>query len=327
MKPKTFKKCLALLALLLLILQIVHVPFSGIFTSAIAFPFEQIGMGLRALSLSGGVGNVIAILFYVIISLLPIAALAFIRKKRRLETSDSLLVLLSILFFITLYLMTNPGFLNRWIPTTLGAQSGRLLLGGVIYSVLLGYLVLQALKGFVPSTQEKLYDSLSFLLSFLAVVFVVAAFGISFGKFLGALQELPAVDVFFQPISDEDRRTITSFFLFLQFVVEAIPHLLNIGIVFSALRLLQELRQDPYSEQTLAEAEHMTRRCITALKIVVVATIVFHLLQLPVATLLTVINVHWEIPLLSILFTLAGLLLTRLVTSGKELKEENDSII
>ena len=37
---------------------------SGLFSTLIAFPFEQIGAGLRVLSLSGAVGNVVAIILY-----------------------------------------------------------------------------------------------------------------------------------------------------------------------------------------------------------------------------------------------------------------------
>ena len=44
---------------------------SGLFSTLIAFPFEQIGAGLRILSLSGAVGNVIAIILYMLLGLIP----------------------------------------------------------------------------------------------------------------------------------------------------------------------------------------------------------------------------------------------------------------
>ena len=44
---------------------------SGLFSTLIAFPFEQIGAGLRVLSLSGAVGNVVAILLYMLLGLTP----------------------------------------------------------------------------------------------------------------------------------------------------------------------------------------------------------------------------------------------------------------
>ena len=44
---------------------------SGLFSTLIAFPFEQIGAGLRVLSLSGAVGNVVAIILYMLLGLIP----------------------------------------------------------------------------------------------------------------------------------------------------------------------------------------------------------------------------------------------------------------
>ena len=41
----------------------------GVFSGVAAFPFEQIGMGLRWLSLSGGIGNGAAIVLYILLSL------------------------------------------------------------------------------------------------------------------------------------------------------------------------------------------------------------------------------------------------------------------
>ena len=43
---------------------------SGLFSTLIAFPFEQIGAGLRVLSLSGAVGNVVAIILYMLLGLI-----------------------------------------------------------------------------------------------------------------------------------------------------------------------------------------------------------------------------------------------------------------
>lgn len=55
---------------------------SALFTTIAAFPFEQMGVGLRILSLSGAVGNGAAILLYLVISLIP-AIVWFLLKWKR----------------------------------------------------------------------------------------------------------------------------------------------------------------------------------------------------------------------------------------------------
>ena len=52
---------------------------NGIYVLSI--PFELIGKGLRYLSLSSGVGNIFAILFYVALSLLPAI---YMNKKKEI---------------------------------------------------------------------------------------------------------------------------------------------------------------------------------------------------------------------------------------------------
>ena len=53
-----------------------------------AFPFAQIGAGLRALSLMGGVRNVLAIMLYAAVSLLPAGLLAAVCRKRKPVAED-----------------------------------------------------------------------------------------------------------------------------------------------------------------------------------------------------------------------------------------------
>ena len=72
-------------------------------------PLILIGDGLRALSLSSTIGNIAAIILYVILSLLPLSlALIHKFKGKKLLKSDSLLVLISASTFAVLYLFIHP---------------------------------------------------------------------------------------------------------------------------------------------------------------------------------------------------------------------------
>ena len=53
----------------------------GILASLTAFPFAQIGLGLRWLSLSGAVGNGLAIGLYVLLGLIPLIALGVLWRR------------------------------------------------------------------------------------------------------------------------------------------------------------------------------------------------------------------------------------------------------
>ena len=74
---------------------------SGLFSTLIAFPFEQIGAGLRVLSLSGAVGNVIAIILYMLLGLIPAGIWGFLHWRWEVPSIPSFWVTcLSVFCFI-----------------------------------------------------------------------------------------------------------------------------------------------------------------------------------------------------------------------------------
>jgi len=287
-----------------------------------AFPFEQIGAILRSLSLSGSPGNIAAILLYFALCLLPVATLVVLRKRRKLQAEDGLLGLLSVLLFIVLYVMINPGLFNSAMIIGVGQSIGKAMLGVVVYSILCGYLVLRALRLFTIGNTEKLFSHLSIMVGLLAIVFVYLTFGSAFNSLLKSITTLQIGNT-----GNEHLLGISYVFLILQFLVNALPYLLSIVVALAALRLLAELRADRYSTATLSAAERISRLCATSLIILVLTNIGFNISQLLFEKTLLTSNYSVQIPLSSIAFALIALLLTRLVTENKQLKDDNNGFI
>ena len=289
-----------------------------------AFPFGPIGDGLRALSLSGSVGNAVAILLYVGISLLPLGVLLTHVKKKSLYWEDSLLVVLIPLLFVVLYEMINPGTIPLG-PSELGMMGAgvrKAMLGCVVYSVLVGYLVLRALRLFFGAGKEKLQSYVSLLLGLLNVIFVYMVFGGCLQKFLQTMESTKAANQ-----GTEDELVLTYVFLFLQMLVDALPYVLDILIVFACQQMLQKLQKDAYCEETMKAADKLAKVCGISLKVTILSILVFNLLQLLYAKNLRVVNGFVNIPILSIVLVLAALLVAKLVTEGKRLKDDNDMFI
>lgn len=322
MKRRIFLVLLAAEAVVCVLLCFMNVSPAGAFSAAVAFPFEQIGFGLRALSLSGGFGNAAAIFIYVIVSLLPAGALLLLRKRRKLYIEDSLLAVISAALFGVIYLMINPGL----IPEALGRAAmppvGKAILGGTVYSLIAGYVTFRVLRLFAAGNTQKLERYMTVMLGLLNVLFVYMAFGTCFNDMLASMASLRAGNV-----GNEHLLGATYFFLTLQFVVNALPYILDIVVIFSALRLLYEMRTERYSVESVNAAARMSRLCAVALVTMTVANIAFNLLQLLFARSLMIINSSLQIPVFSILFVLAALLLTRFITENKQLKDENDQFI
>lgn len=322
MKRGIFIGILVAEALACIVLCFLKASFSGAFSTALAFPFEQIGMGLRALSLSGSVGNAVAIVVYIVISLLPAIILLVLRKKRKLQAEDGLLVVLSILLFVVLYLMINPGFIDIPITDMDGAAFGKAMLGSVMYSVLIGYLTLRILRLFFVGGTDKLIHYMAVMLGLLNVIFVYLIFGAGLNNLIQSIVTLRADNAGYEYLLG-----LSYVCLILQFIVGVLPVILNVLIVFTALRLLDELLKDRYSAETLAVAECMSKQCVLVLVVTILSNIGLNLFQLLFTRSLMVHDSTVQVPVFSIIFVLAVLLLTRFFAANKQLKEDNDMFI
>jgi len=322
MKRNLFWGVLGIEAVLCIILHILQASFSNAFSTVMAFPFEQIGWGLRILSLSGGPGNAAAIVIYAAVSLLPAGALYVKRKKSRLHIEDGLLVLLSAVLFVVLYHMINPGLISSLTNRAAGASVGKALLGGMVYSVLCGYLILSVLRSFYVGSTDKLFRYMSILLHLLNVLFVFIIFSTCIGNFLDSTASLQAGNM-----GNEHLLGASRFFLVLQFLTDALPYVMDIFIVFAALRLLREMLADRYSANVVTAARYISRLCAVSLTATVLSNIGLNLLQLLFARSLMDLNILVQIPIFSILFVLAALLLTRFAAQNKQLKDDNDMFI
>jgi len=309
-------------ALLCVLFSFFQTSFSGFFTAALAFPFEQIGLGLRSLSLSHGIGNAAALVIYFALCLLPVAALVILRSRRKLYIEDGLLGLFSAVLFLVLYVMINPGMIVTVTRGAAGLSVGKAILGGMVYSVLIGYFVLRALRLFSCGGTIKLVRYMSVMLTLLSMLFVYLVFGALFGDLLGSIAALRAGNV-----GNEHLLGVTYVFLVLQFIVEALPYFLSVLIVFAAKRLLGEMQADRYSAETIAASELVSRLCAATLAVTILAGIGYNLLQLLFSGSLVVISGSVQIPVFSIIFVLASLLLTRLIAENKQLKDDNDLFV
>ena len=290
--------------------------------SSSALPFVWAGTALRSLSLSGGAGNITAIVLYAVISLLPVFTLLLIRRKRKPHPEDALLVLLSVCLFGVLYLMINPGLITSFLGEIGGSEISQTILCTCVYSVLVGYLILRVLRLFFAGITEKLQKYLSVMLALLNALFVAVAFGGLFGDLLDSFALLRESNQGF-----EDQLGLSYGFLTLQYLAAALPYALDIAVAFSAMDLLVELKRARYSETAIARAHSLSRLCGKVLAVTVLSAMGFNLLQLLFARQIHNISFSLDIPLLSVAFVLAALLLARYIEENKRLKDDNDLFI
>ena len=332
---RSFLIFLAMEALLLVALVLLGASDAVWASGLLGLPFVQIGYGLRLLSLLGGAGNVLAVVIYVVLSASPLVYLVWLWKKRELFGEDCLLVVLSILTFFTLYYMVNPGLIPG-MADFLWSNGGALyksLFSGTIYGLIFCYAVLRVVRLLKEAQKEALQKYLALLLRVLAVVFVFLAFGGCVQNLMGEMENLRAGNTMivegWNPLLGltYSGLGVSYGFLVLRCLANMLPYLLDVAVTLAALELLTAMEKDRYSDESIQASEKLSHRCVVSLSVTVVVTALLNLLQLMFLGELHTVHINVYVPVLSVAFLLAVLLLNRLMGENKSLKEDNDLFI
>lgn len=285
----------------------------------LTFPLEQIALVLRKLSLSGTIGNMIAIIFYILFCLIPVFAFFYLRQRGKREKIDRFLFLLSAVLFVVVYLMINPGYLGNMGNLELG---GSIILCGTFYSAAFSYLVLRLLERFRQADLNGLLKNMNAILHIL-----MAAFGgIILFQLVFVLPENIQNLQKMNTMTGVDLRA-TYVFLVFRSIVNVFPYLTDIGIAYCGSRVLKETMADRYSDTTIAATRRLADKSMMMLKLTILVSLGFNILQAMFCKHLYQVDVTVLIPVFSIAFIMASLILARYVQENQKLKQDNDLFI
>lgn len=292
----------------------------------VSFPLEQIGWCLRQLSLSGTVGNLVAIVLYVLIGAIPCGIFLLLKKKGRSSRIDYMLLVISALLLGNLYFMINPGLL----PINMLGH-GTEMLALTFYSVLLAYLVLRFVLEKSEENLDSLQKGLRFVLYVVMVVFalsVVLEGAVNLPAAIKNVQEANsgAMDPLAFLYGVQDLK-MTYVFLTLQSIVKALPDALSVVVTFLCIRVLDELLLDSYSEKAVVRVKKVAVFCKNSLIAIVVSEVIVNVGQLLFSNQLYQINVMVNIPIFSIFFLLVIHVMARYIEENQKLKQDNDLFI
>ena len=283
-----------------------------------SFPFEQIGWGLRQLSLSGSIGNVVAILFYGIISFSPMGIFVILKKHKRSYAADFMLPVLSILLFVMMYYMINPGLIVSMV-----AGAGRMMWGATFYSVLVTYLVIRLLGTDKRVDLKSLQKTLRIVLVFILFLFAGSVAIEIFINLPEAWTNLAEKNTGI----DASQLTLTYIALALRSIASAIPNALSAVAVFLSVKVLKELLEDAYSETAVVMVRKIGVFCRRSLIVVAVVIMLVNVLQLMFASKIYDVHIWVSIPVFAILFLLVIHLLAKYMEENQRLKKDIDLFI
>ncbi len=198
------------------------------------FPFGQIGEALRALSLASSAGNIAAMIIYLLISILPVLYLVdrVARQKKEPDAIDILLIMMSVMLFIMMYLMVNPGYVNSNLYGAMPGKGGALAM--TFWSMVVGYAVLKCMKASVGTDEKKLAKYLKLILTAVAVTIVAEIVLGIFTEVVPAARGVREVD---QLLNSDYNTTV---FLWIKYFADKIPSVLNIFVIVHAIKMVDQ---------------------------------------------------------------------------------------
>ena len=292
---------------------------------AMTAPIELAGGMLRELSLSGPGGNVLAWALVLLAAGLPLLLLVLPPNRGRRHWEDALLPISSLLLIGLAFCAANPSYLNGDFGTTW------LIAAAVVWvSLLVFWGVIRLLRGMEEAPLERLSGVLRILLVGCAALLVFAAASRGSGAVVEIKNFQQDWTLFLAVVSVPEPTGLTAdqFFVFALPLLELIPDLLGAWMLLLAADLTTVLAREPFGEESVGQCVTTARWSRLAIQVTLVLALVINFVKLFwFDYLLGLVEISLDIPLIPLILSAALYLLCRCVQRGRELQEDNDSII
>ncbi len=286
--------------------------------------FPYMGQWLRALSLSGGAGNAGAWAIVLLLAALPMLGLL----RRRRCRWDWLLPLASLEILAGLYFLVNPTLLGTVMDLSsfwgLAAACGA-------GATLAAWVVLRGLERLEHAsspgrTLVALLDGAGCLLLCLAVWERAAMLVINIRSVTAGNTTIPAIWAEHLYIAS-DQLSLTYASLTLLAVAGLIPQLLSCLVLLWGGDLARAMEAAPFSADTVALAEKLSRRCAQTAALSVLVCVGGNAAQMLLFSSLRHISAMLSFPVETVLLAAALGVLCRYIQGAKAVNDDNESII
>lgn len=283
---------------------------------AFSFPFSLIGRCLSVLSGAGSVGNGFAYALLAVISFAPLIPVLKTYKNREKRFRNFLLVLMCPLIAIVLLVFSNPAFLLALMPVTPQdlALNVKAVFGAAVWSGAVSVILIEFVGRIRKSDSArllKLTKNAAIVVSFF-LVGVISVF--EFGEFCSKINMGIGL--------------AEGYISVLHLIKNSVHYILDIAVIFSVVSLVDSIIENKNSDEISFFAHRLSKRCITSLAVIITVSFLYNFIQIMLSPVVfSDIFVKIDIPVFSICFVLLILIISKLVTENKKLKEDNDLFI
>lgn len=291
----------------------------------ISMPMEGLGRLLRWLSMNSKIGDVLAWILYIGISIIPLLCLLWKSRRSKQSLAETavnvtsadwiLLPLLSIYTLYMLYCFVNPYLMSSIANAEIGIKEEMLpvlkcMISGIFYSLLIGYFILSLVLHFKRKDIWKRTEQVLMACGILYVCFI--CYFVPFSLY-PQLDQLPG--------------STQQLVGFADLILGILPMIWFISVIEASIELVQILHEDKFDVKSVEMASLLAERSRQTVIVSVTCNIIGNLLHLLVASQTTNTNYLLSIPFVPLIIAFAGLLLAAHLKESALLYDDNQKII
>ncbi|WP_434797738.1 hypothetical protein [Terrisporobacter vanillatitrophus] len=281
------------------------------------YPFDLIGESLRRLSLASIIGNIVALLIYMLICLIPTFIYLCKYKKGNNKEIDYILIGISAYLFYVIYQFINPMELYSLLPDELYGSSnfisfGKLSVSMMFYIIIISYFVLLSSKSL--SSQEKTNNKKALKsLQIILVLFLISNIILIF--YFGMFELL--------------NKANNSGFLFyiIKYILSVSPMIMSMIVMFVGIKLINDFRENQYGEAVLEGIKKIYEYSKITVYLSVISSLFINGIQLISASSIRDINMFLSVPFIPLIVAFVGIILCKYFQESKSLYDDNNTII
>lgn len=291
----------------------------------IASPFRLMGNGLRNLSLSGTLGNILSWGLFILLGAIPLIAAFVLNRKGKKASTIALMFIIGIFTYLLLYVNINPGILTSFQSPYLPSSQGQVEVVLMILTMVFYYLVFSFfIVIMLDSVETKaIISNLSILFMFAISITLIGIFYLGFHEMISGF----SLSSDYGNVLYASRPSGDIFLSFMKFIAVLIPGLLFVRTGKAALVLMNQLNQELHTFENALQAKQVGDYAKTTVMAYLVATLIFVFFQMIMAPTLSNVAVVLSLPILELFLSFIMLLLSRFLIDSSDLKKENEMFI
>ena len=281
-------------------------------------PFELLGSGLRHLSLSGTIGNAVAMAIYIAVCLIPVGIALYFVKNKKARFEDTILLVLSTLLFRGIYIFVNPGTIAKMKDALITGEMYKIAICTTIVSVIILYVLIKAVRSVDNMKEKKLLTFLKVVCGIAQIIIVGAVFYIGVSDLFANIQK-----------ATENNQYITNTYVLLvfRFLVEQTPNICVFLILTRLMNVAEFIKKGFVSEEAMIAIKSISSVCKKSVMIMMFASVILNIVQLLVIGHVSITHYQVDIPVFQLLLVVVLLIITKIIEESNKIKEDNDLFI